>query len=354
MNEIRGVITAMATPFEEAGGVDEAAARRLAAHLVEHGSHGVVVAGSSGEAATLDDGEHIALLAAIVDEIGGEATVICGTGTNDTRHSVELTKAAAEAGADGALVVTPYYNKPTFPGICAHYEAIAAAVPGLPLIAYNIPSRVVINVGPAELAELAKIDSVVAVKQANNDELEPIEGMALLAGNDDVFLRTLELGGAGGILVASHVVGDAMREIWDAAQTGDLERAREIDAELRPALRRDGLRHQPDPAEGGAGDDRVDPPRRPATAAGRSRRRAAGDRTGSARRGRRSGGLLTRWPAKLRVLPLGGLGEIGKNMTVVEYDGPDRRRRHRPDVPDRRDARHRPGPARLLLPARPG
>ena len=155
MTELRGVLTAIATPFEPGGAVDEAAARKLAAYLIEHGSHGVVVAGSSGEAATLDDEEHIALLAAIVDEIGDAATVICGTGTNDTRHSVELTKAAAEAGADGALVVTPYYNKPTFPGIRAHYETIAAAVPGLPLIAYNIPSRVVIDVGPAELAELA-------------------------------------------------------------------------------------------------------------------------------------------------------------------------------------------------------
>jgi 4-hydroxy-tetrahydrodipicolinate synthase len=225
----------MATPFDEGGRVDDGAARRLAAHLVEHGSHGVVVAGSTGEAATLDDGEHIALLRAIVDEVGDTATVVCGTGTNDTRHSIELTRAAAEAGAAAALVVTPYYNKPTFPGILGHFEAIAAAVPGLPLIAYNIPSRVVINVSPAELAELAKIDSVVAVKQANNDDLEPIEGMALLAGNDDVFLRTLELGGAGGILVASHLVGEGMREIWDAAQAGDLERAREIDAKLRPA-----------------------------------------------------------------------------------------------------------------------
>lgn len=235
MTELSGILTAMATPFDESGAVDEAAARRLARHLIGHGSHGVVVAGSSGEAATLDDAEHISLLRAVVEEIGGEATVICGTGTNDTRHSVELTKAAAEAGAAGALVVTPYYNKPTFPGILGHFEAIAAAVPGLPLIAYNIPSRVVINVSPAELAELAKIDSVVAVKQANNDDLEPIDGMALLAGNDDVFLRTLELGGAGGILVASHLVGEGMREIWDAAHAGDLERAREIDAKLRPA-----------------------------------------------------------------------------------------------------------------------
>jgi 4-hydroxy-tetrahydrodipicolinate synthase len=235
MSDVRGVITAMATPFEPGGAVDERAARRLAAHLVEHGSHGLVVAGSTGEAATLDDEEHISLLKEVVAEVGDRAAVYCGTGTNDTRHSVELTKAAAAAGAEAALIVTPYYNKPTFPGILGHFEAIAAAVPGLPLIAYNIPSRVVINVSPAELAELAKIESVIAVKQANNDDLEPIEGMALLAGNDDVFLRTLELGGAGGILVASHLVGEGMREIWNAAQAGDLERAREIDATLRPA-----------------------------------------------------------------------------------------------------------------------
>jgi 4-hydroxy-tetrahydrodipicolinate synthase len=249
MSEIRGVLTAMATPFDENGAVDEAAARRLAAHLIEHGSHGVVVAGSTGEAATLDDEEHIALLAAIVEEIGGEATVICGTGTNDTRHSVELTKAAAEAGADGALIVTPYYNKPTFPGIRRHFEAIAAAVPSLPLIAYNIPSRVVIDVSPAELAELARIDSVVAVKQAQNQDLQQIEGLALIAGNDDGFLRTLELEGAGGILVASHLVGPQMREMWDAAQAGDLGRAREIDAKLQPVYDAMGLVTNPIPVK---------------------------------------------------------------------------------------------------------
>jgi 4-hydroxy-tetrahydrodipicolinate synthase len=234
MSEIRGVLTAMVTPFEESGAVDEPAAKSLARFLVENGSHGVVVAGSTGEAATLDDGEHIGLLRAIVEEIGSEALVACGTGTNDTRHSIELTKEAAEAGAAAALIVTPYYNKPNFAGILAHFEAIAEAVPGLPLIAYNIPSRVIVNVSPAELAELAKIDSVVAVKQANNDELGPIDGLAVLAGNDDIFLRTLELGLAGGIQVASHLVGPQMREIWDAVEAGDLDRAREIDAGLRP------------------------------------------------------------------------------------------------------------------------
>jgi 4-hydroxy-tetrahydrodipicolinate synthase len=234
MTELRGVLTAMATPFETGGAVDEAAAKRLARHLIEHGSHGVVVAGSTGEAATLDDEEHISLLRAVVEEVGGEAAVICGTGTNDTRHSIELTRAAAEAGAEAALIVTPYYNKPNKAGIRAHFEAIAAAVPELPLIAYNIPSRVVVNVPPADLAELAEIDNVVAVKQANDDDLGSIEGLGVLAGNDDVFLRTLELGLDGGILVASHLVGERIREMWDAAQAGDLERARKIDAEMRP------------------------------------------------------------------------------------------------------------------------
>jgi 4-hydroxy-tetrahydrodipicolinate synthase len=234
MAQIEGVLTAMATPFDENGAVDEAAARRLAVHLIEHGSHGVVVAGSTGEAATLDDEEHISLLRAVVAEIGDRATVVCGTGTNDTRHSISLTAAAAEAGAEAALIVTPYYNKPNKAGLRAHFEAIAAAVPELPLIAYNIPSRVVVNVPPGDLAELAEINSVVAVKQANNEDLGAIEGLSVLAGNDDVFLRTLELGLAGGILVASHVVGPQMREMWDAAQAGDLDRAREIDAELRP------------------------------------------------------------------------------------------------------------------------
>ncbi len=234
MTAIRGVITAMVTPFDEGGGVDEAAARRLASHLVEHGSHGVVVAGTTGECPTLTDEEQISLLRAVVEEIGGKATVICGTGTNDTRHSRELTRAAAEAGADAALVVAPYYNKPNQAGLRAHFEAVAEAAPELPLVLYNIPARVVINMPPDFLSELSSIDNVVAVKQANNDELGPVEGLAVLAGNDDAFMPTLEFSGAGGILVASHVAGDRMREMWDAAQGGDLRRAREIDAGLRP------------------------------------------------------------------------------------------------------------------------
>jgi 4-hydroxy-tetrahydrodipicolinate synthase len=233
MQAIRGVITAMATPFDESGAVDEGAARDLARHLIEHGSHGLVIAGTTGECPTLTDEEQLSLLRAVVEEIGGEAIVVCGTGTNDTRHSRELTKAAADAGAEASLVVTPYYNKPNPAGLRAHFEAVAEAVPEQPMIVYNIPSRVVVNMDPGFLSELSSIDNVVAVKQANNEDLGPIEGLALLAGNDDVFLQTLEVGGAGGILVASHVAGEPMRAMWDAAQGGDLERAREIDAGLR-------------------------------------------------------------------------------------------------------------------------
>jgi 4-hydroxy-tetrahydrodipicolinate synthase len=234
MKELRGILTAMATPFDESGGVDTAAACRLASHLLEHGSHGLVIAGSTGECPTLTDEETIELLRAVRAEVGDNVPLVCGSGTNDTRHSRELTKAAAEAGADASLVVAPYYNKPNPAGLRAHFEAVAEAVPELPMIVYNIPARVVINMSPDLLAELASIDNVVAVKQANDEELGPIEGLSVLAGNDNTFLRVLEFGGAGGITVASHVVGDQMREMWDAAQAGDLERARQIDAELTP------------------------------------------------------------------------------------------------------------------------
>lgn len=231
---IQGILTAMVTPFGEGGEVDLAAARRLARHLVEHGSHGLVVAGSTGEASTLTDAEQIELLRAVVDEVGADATIVCGTGTNDTAHSVELTRAATEAGADAALVVTPYYNKPNRAGLRAHFRAVARAT-DLPVILYNIPSRTVINMDAELMAEIAaENDNVVAVKQANNAELAPIEGLALLAGNDDVFLRTLELGGAGGILVSSHLVGPEMRGLYEAATGGEGDRARELDERLQP------------------------------------------------------------------------------------------------------------------------
>jgi 4-hydroxy-tetrahydrodipicolinate synthase len=234
MKQIQGVITAMATPFDEAGSVDADAGRRLAAHLLEHGSHGLVVGGTTGECPTLTDEETIDLFGSVRAEVGDDVLLVCGTGTNDTRHSRELTKKAAAAGADASLVVAPYYNKPNRAGLKAHFEAVAEAVPELPMVMYNIPSRVVINMPPDLLAELGQVDNIVAVKQANDEELGPIDGLAILAGNDNTFLRVLEFGGAGGITVASHVAGPQMREMWDAAQDGNIERAREIDADLTP------------------------------------------------------------------------------------------------------------------------
>jgi 4-hydroxy-tetrahydrodipicolinate synthase len=233
MASISGVITAMVTPFDERGDLDLAGARRLARHLVDNGSHGIVVAGTTGESPTLSDGEKLDLLGAVREEVGGEATVICGTGSNDTRHSVTLTRRAAEAGADAVLVVTPYYNKPNRAGLRAHFEAVAEAAGSTPVVLYNIPSRCVINLDPGFIAELAEIPNVVAVKQANNDELAPIEGLDVLAGNDNIFLRCLEIGGTGGILVSSHLVGPEMRELYEAATVGELERAREIDSSIQ-------------------------------------------------------------------------------------------------------------------------
>jgi 4-hydroxy-tetrahydrodipicolinate synthase len=251
MATISGVITAMVTPFDGDGRLDVEGARRLARHLADHGSHGLVLAGTTGESPTLADDEKLELLRAVRSELGEELTLICGTGSNDTRHSAELTRRAVEAGADAVLVVTPYYNKPNRAGLRAHFEAVAEAAGNTPVVVYNIPSRCVINLPPDLLAELARIDNVVAVKQANNDELGPIEGLDVLAGNDEIFLRCLELGGTGGILVASHLVGPQMREVYDAATAGELDRAREIESGLHGVYEALTVTSNPTPVKAG-------------------------------------------------------------------------------------------------------
>jgi 4-hydroxy-tetrahydrodipicolinate synthase len=224
----------MATAFDADGRVDLVASRSLARHLVEHGSNGLVVAGTTGESPTLDDEEKLALLDAVIDEVGREATVILGSGSNDTRHSVELTRAAADHGADAGLIVTPYYNRPNEAGLRGHFGAVAEGSPDLPLILYNIPGRVVTNMGPGFLAELAQIPNVIAVKQANDSEIQEIPGLDLLAGNDTGFLKCLKNGGSGGILVASHIVGERMRELYDRFREGDVAGAELIDSGLKP------------------------------------------------------------------------------------------------------------------------
>lgn len=233
MSAFEGVMTAMVTPFASDGSVDLPAARDLVRHLADNGSDGVVVAGTTGESPTLDDSEKLALLDAVLEEAGDRLSVICGTGSNDTAHSVELSSAAAKAGAHGLLVVCPYYNKPNRAGILAHFGEVAGAV-SCPVVLYNIPSRTVVNMPPDLLEELGGIENVVAVKQANDEEIQPIPGLDLLAGNDDSYLRCLEAGGVGGILVASHLVGKKMRSIYDLAVAGEFESAREEDLALRP------------------------------------------------------------------------------------------------------------------------
>jgi 4-hydroxy-tetrahydrodipicolinate synthase len=225
-----GILTAMVTPFDADGRLDEDAAVRLIHHLLENGSDGLVLAGSTGEAATLTDDEKIRLWELGVAE-SGEAPIIAGTGTFDTRHSVELTELAHELGVDAMLVVTPYYVRPNRRGIKAHYETVAAAT-DRPIVAYNIPSRTATDMPNDLLAELAQIENVTAVKQARSEDIAPIEGMDLLAGNDDVLAEVMDMGGTGGILVASHLVGREMRQIID-----EPDRRHEIQDGLRDLYR---------------------------------------------------------------------------------------------------------------------
>ena len=235
-SSLGAILTAMVTPLDADLGVNEAAARRLARHLVEHGSDGLVVAGTTGESPTLADDEKLRLLEAVVDEVGGEATVLAGTGSNDTAHSVHLTREAGERGADGMLVVTPYYSKPSRRGLKAHFEAVAGAT-DKPVMIYNIPARCVLNLEPDLLAELSEVANIVAIKQANADLAQAraiVEdtGLDLYAGDDNLLRSFAEIGGAGGVCVSSHLVGTRMKEMYAAALAGDDEHARAIDSEL--------------------------------------------------------------------------------------------------------------------------
>jgi 4-hydroxy-tetrahydrodipicolinate synthase len=233
------VLTAIATPFARDGSVDIGCFRALARHLVENGSDGLVVTGTTGEAPTLTDDERFELYEAAVDEVGDRATVVAGTGTYDTAHSIHLTERAHGIGVDGFLVVTPYYNKPPQRGIVAHVEAIAA-VTDRPVVFYDIPSRVVVDAEPATIAQLAEIPNVRAVKQAKPDEGAARNvvacGLDLYAGDDDLILPFLRLGGVGGICVHTHVVGPQVKEMIGLHRDGDSEAARAMDESLRPAI----------------------------------------------------------------------------------------------------------------------
>jgi 4-hydroxy-tetrahydrodipicolinate synthase len=221
------VLTAIVTPFDADGAVNEDAFVALMRHLAEHGSDGFVVAGTTGEASTLTDSEQLGLIELAVAERPAGKTIVAGTGTNDTRHAVELTERATALGVDATLSVTPYYNKPSPRGLKRHYEAIAAAT-DKPVLLYNIPGRTATNMAPDLLTELARIEHIEGVKQANAAELQLIDGLELYAGDDGTLARTLDMGGSGGICVASHIVGSEMRRMVD-----EPEHRAQIDASLR-------------------------------------------------------------------------------------------------------------------------
>jgi 4-hydroxy-tetrahydrodipicolinate synthase len=232
------VLTAIATPFRADGSVDLDRFRDLASFLVDNGSDGIVVCGTTGESPTLSDDEKFALWEAAVDLLGGRATVVAGTGTYDTAHSIHLTKRATEIGVDGLLVVTPYYNKPPQRGIVEHFKAIAAES-DRPIVVYNIPSRVVVNIEPETIEQLAAIPTVRAVKQAHDDldEAAQIPGfdLDLYAGDDNLIYPFLELGGIGGVCVHTHVVGPQVKELVRAYRSGDTAHAKELDEALAPS-----------------------------------------------------------------------------------------------------------------------
>ena len=233
------VLTAVVTPFKRDGAVDLDAFRVLARHLVDNGSDGLVVTGTTGESPTLSDEERFDLYATALDEIGDRATVVAGTGTYDTRHSVHLTEKAHELGVDGVLVVTPYYSKPPQRGIVAHFEAVSAAT-DKPVLVYNIPSRVVINIEPETITRLAEIENVRGVKQAYDDLAQArhiVElDLDLYAGDDDLILPFLELGGVGGVCVHTHVVGPQVKELIRLWKDGRQDEARALDRELAPSI----------------------------------------------------------------------------------------------------------------------
>jgi 4-hydroxy-tetrahydrodipicolinate synthase len=225
------ILTAMVTPFGSDGRVDEEAAVRLMNHLVEHGSDGLVVCGTTGEVSTLGDDEQLGLIELAVREMDGRCTIVAGVGSNDTRHAVHLTERATELGPDALLSVNPYYNKPSRRGIVRHFGEINRAT-DLPILLYNIPQRTASDMDNDLLSELAQLEHIAGVKQANPANLAKVEGLQIYAGNDDLLADVLDMGEPGGVLVSSHLVGDEMRRMVD-----EPERRREIDSSLADVYR---------------------------------------------------------------------------------------------------------------------
>jgi 4-hydroxy-tetrahydrodipicolinate synthase len=214
MLQLGSILTAIVTPFDDDGAVDEQAFVSLMHHLAASGSDGFVVCGTTGEAPTLDDDEHLRVIELAVTQRPPGATIVAGVGSNDTRHAVHMTARACELGADALLSVNPYYNRPNRRGIVAHYREVCRAA-DRPIVLYNIPQRTGSDMPNDLLAELAQLDHIEAVKQANNESLALVDGLRIYAGNDEILAAVLDMGEAGGILTSSHIVGPEMHRMVD-------------------------------------------------------------------------------------------------------------------------------------------
>ncbi len=246
------VLTAMVTPFDQNGDVDFNATRTLVNYLIENGTDGIVVAGTTGESPTLTTEEKVALFKLVVDAVNRRVPVIAGTGSNNTRASISLTKQAEEAGVDGIMLVAPYYNKPSQEGLFQHFKAIADTTP-LPIMLYNIPGRSVVNMSAETIVRLSQIPNIVAVKEAsgNLDAMAEIISQApsdftLYSGDDGLTLPVLAIGGAGVVSVASHVIGNEMQEMINQFKNGHVQEAANSHRRLLPMMK--ALFAAPNPA----------------------------------------------------------------------------------------------------------
>lgn len=237
------VLTAMVTPFHKDLSINLNQARKLARHLAASGSDGLVVAGTTGESPTLTKDEKVELFRAVVEEVGGKAVVLAGTGGNSTADSIVLTRAAEKVGVDGVMLVVPYYNKPSQEGIYQHFKILAEST-DLPVMIYNIPGRTAVNLLPATVARLAEIDNIVAIKEASGsmDQVSELrrllpDSFAIYCGDDSLTLPMLALGGQGVISVASHLVGPRLQELVNAFTSGNTTLANEIHLELFPLFK---------------------------------------------------------------------------------------------------------------------
>ncbi len=237
------VLTAMVTPFKKDLTIDFDQVKKLARHLVQSGSDGLVVSGTTGESPTLTKEEKVELFRVVVEEVGGDAVVIAGTGSNDTAASIELTQIAEKVGADGVLLVAPYYNKPSQEGLYQHFKTIAQST-NLPVMLYNIPGRTAINVLPQTVVRLSAIDNIVAIKEASGslDQVSELrrslpDHFAIYSGDDSLTLPILSLGGRGVISVASHIIGQRIQEMVNAYTSGNITMATKIHCSLFPIFK---------------------------------------------------------------------------------------------------------------------